>query len=428
MSSDFRVQQFEYIVSPTSETEFIDIPIRVDPSRTRIMIGSPGMDMVALGASDSDSVYSRDSRFLLFVLNESQLLLITSKVMQWPAILSFCLLEYIGPPGGPNEFQVSRNINTFSGTSVDIRASVGITNHESQKLTSLAIGCKETGDGQTGYFRDDLSPKVIQTYNPNLNARIAHFISCADENSLSRQVSWEATNWIGSNWSIVRPPPGLLGVANQIDVMPFQTDGGHVYTIDDVGSWSNTFIEAQRTAPTPPAVSDNQAMSVVHPYPRPNPLTTSVRAYQRPGNVTTANGANSTTFAAISNPDIKVLHYGQFTGILESPTPQINLSTPDRRWEFAFRDDIGSVVIDGPPNTVVPTIHGTRGPGTNGYAELTVSYNNDGKEVVYRRAVKRGGGFNDYLQVIQFGLEPEGPSALLGSLVEKPRITVVFEA
>lgn len=423
-ASDFRVQKFEVIVPAAEGTTLVPIPIPIDITRTRVMLGSPGFNLIPIGAEfPRDDVSPNDTMSGIFIGDSTTLVISTSATKQFVGIVSFYLLEYIGPAGGVNEFTVIRGVSTVAGGLGNIFDKTGLDPTQCQKITSMVTGCFQTPPGSTSEYGLDLSPKIVQTFNPDIDNLIAHFIQCRDDSLISREVYWEVTDWSGSNWSIVRPPFGAI-TANQSDAVRISTVPKTVQAIDDVGDWGSTFIEAQRSGL---AGENNGSTRICHVFPHSN-ATNTMSLYVRTGAL--ANAA--LVFACISNPEIKVAHSGQFLRALPTPTPYVNASANPAplRWESGSEivETIrGDAVIDGPQDRVASIFMGSKGNYLDGLDAISAMYDAETSQIIYRRGLIGGGGWNNYNQIIQFGLDAKDDVALSGSVIDRPILTINFE-
>lgn len=412
--SDFRVQHFEVaILSTAGETDFT-IPIRIDPTRTRIMLGSTMRQCQAV--PPVSTTLTRDTQVGLDIVDEDTVRVYNSSNARYPVIVSFALLEYIGDPGGVNEFKVTRTRVYFpAGTNgVDLEVvGFAIAEGEESKTTTHVTGVTLDNEIETdvhGNFDPQVWVMPMVRRDPDLDTITAQQLWT----QLSNIAMWvwvENVHWVGSNWTIGFAP----AVANVSDVITFTTAGGSGRTVTvPATDWGSTWVEAQRGVSMFDGVVPGEQVANIYPIVTGD----EVSAFAPSGAETADETANGAAFYMMSNPDIKVAHQGR--GIGSTGIVDFELTDGDQPRTLQVPVNPLTATIDGPRDRVVSILHGTpKFPINQSFDDGGVQFDGDADGITFRRTFGESGWF-EYIQTIQFGLEAGASGNMEDSIIRKP--------
>ena len=419
--ADFRVQHFEVTVPATgSETDFA-IPFRIDPTRTRVMLGSPMRRSQAV--PPVTTILTRDGQVGIEIVDKDTVRIYSSSNARYPLVVSFSLLEYTGDPGGVNEFIVTRTRVYFpAGTNgVDLDAlGFSIAPAAAAKTTTHVTGVTLDNEIETDVF-GNFDPQVwvmpLVRRDPDLDTITVQQLWT----SLSNIAMWawvENVHWLGSNWTIQFAP----AVSNVSDVITFTTAGGNGRTVT-IGSvdWGSTWIESQRGVSFFDAVGSGEQVSHIYPIVAQDDKVVAFA----PGTAETADEVtNGAAFYTMSNPDIKVSHQGRGTGDGVPGFESIGSNQP-RTLQIPVADT--TAIIDANPDRALSILHGTpQFPFNQGYDDASIQFDGDEDGSTFRRSFGEA-GWHEYIQTIQFGLEAGASGNMEDSIIRKPSWTVTIQ-
>lgn len=247
----------------------------------------------------------------------------------------FEVWEYVGPPGGPNEFLVRSGAGTRSlpsGTlSVNDVPPFSYTN-----IDDVVIFQRGNTIGTGGAVLDSASEMIIPTLKPVLGTVFMTFARGSTLDGVT--CNYVAVEFVGSNWFVQRL---------DLQTVPAPSTDTLI-AISDVGSWDNTFITAQRRTADKGIVNHGMVW-------RPGANTTQVRLHYNAGSQVGA--FYETTCWIVSNPEMQVEWKDSVTGGL-SDLPSSSGGQP-----YSFLVSTANVEPTPEEAAVICTIN-TAGTGT----------------------------------------------------------------
>lgn len=429
-ASDFRVQHFEKVVEAADQTTIIEIPFIIDASRTRLMMGSPGLSMQPIGYEQtSDTLNSRDVQCGVEITGNDEITVTSSPNKQWPCVVTFSILSYVGVPFGVNDFVVERGsmrvpigvggLNIISQTSLTL----GVTGTEKKQI--LLTGSHQdnvTTPDTAGEFDADLRFQGIFSYETSKANPLLFWVRRGHYSSAHVIVSWEIIDWLGSNWTLGDEPfgGGPPTTSDSLDAFTIAGGAGRTQGIDDVGSWGSTFIETNRAVSL--ASTPVPGESISHVY--PGDTNTRLVMWTPVGSDTAATGDNAGTYHQISNPEVKVLRQGLTMGAGNSRIADV--TDMAKSFFIPLVDPDGFITAK--PDRVAVIFSGSPNGAAFGHAVGSMQYVGGVDGIQFRRA-NGGADWTEHIQVIQFGVEDDELSGdLSGTIVDVPKIDVAFQA
>lgn len=396
--SDFEVQQYSVPVAAGESVVSIKTKSPIDPTRTRVFSHSmyPG-EAHLVNYNVGDELESRDTHSRIEIVSSTEIKVHSNEFSSFNKVVVFSTLEYIGTHGGANEFTVARGVFglqqselvPFFGPSL---TELGVAEDDAQKLSIHSTGKTNTNPlvASAGDLTWSNSTIMFLEYR---NTTYDELNGVSVERSFSGTEfveGWEAVNWIGSNWTVIRPAFGDGDTGAISDSVVSSVVGvDHVVTIPDVGDWENAWIEANRGSP---GTGDHDGGNF-SAYVRKGDNTTSFKIFRPSSEDIQALNRNGTAFTILVNPDIYVLHQGQGisngTGTLvaDGPTKVIPLSTPNS-------------ISDGSPH-VITVVGGLDETGNLGYHDASATFVSKSAGLKLRRTIPMG-NWVEYIQVIEF--------------------------
>ena len=235
-ATDFRVQNFELIVPPSEGTTDVSIPMVVNPSHTRVMLASPGLQMVI--QNPGETAGTRDLKVAIEIIDGLTVRVHSSPNKLYSGIVTFSLLEYTGDAGGPSAFSVVRDaIRIPAGSNgVDVAAlmsptagGAGTSAYEMPSITGVIMDNTVDSDSD-GLYGDDTYVIPLWRRTPTVNDLTVQQLV----RPVGGQAVWvylETVFWSGSNWT-VQPAPFGQATAGASDTITFtdsaapETDAG----------------------------------------------------------------------------------------------------------------------------------------------------------------------------------------------------------
>lgn len=201
--------------------------------------------------------------------------------------------EYIGAPGGPNEF-ILRAENKLVTAAATVTGPAITTATDLSRVVPMAVTSRSQNAGFSTQHPGAFMWTAELVGNVPTYVRLGAFDTA--------QVIGQWVEFTGSNWSVHKFTHQLtngMGSPNTI-------------TIPDVGSWSNAFIIVQLRRGESDMDADERSVMVY-----PGPSTTQVNILPLNSEGPGSFGPAFVTVAVISNPTISVQHIGSTTGETE---------------------------------------------------------------------------------------------------------------
>ena len=420
---DFRVQNFKVLVNKGDAETDVAIPLPVRTDRTRILKSSPQNQMQVQTSLTSPLLSTRDVQVGLELVDSITVRIHTSPNKKYDGVVVFSLMEYTGVTGGANEFLVSRRalFNPLGSNGVDLSI-VGFSNTNAEKITTHIVGVildNTVGSDSVGDY------EVATLFYPMFRF-VTDFETMESQQiwvGTSSHAAWvyvEQVEWRGSNWT-VNHPPANLGTTGKADTIPFTVAGGtgtSGFLLNDL-LWENTWIEQQRGVDLFTLPVNGETVSHIIPILPGVFETPAYTAFSPSGADTSNEPTNGAAFYSISNPEVKVQHQGfklpdgGFDGLrgLDPSNPK-TLQVP-------VGDD--TTTIDAEPDRVFAILAGEPVSRGAGFTDGSVQFQGD-DAVSFRRSNSLA-DWNEYIQIVQLGLEAGADGAIEDSVILQPDVS-----